>query len=142
MGLQIMPCRELAIGWKGMMSTEPISASDYPFRKSGWQHFNEKRPPNFKKRLFQTLIDNLICLTCPEMSLFSNDTAKEIRKDVLGAVGECGTEKSAGTPLDAIFRFSVGKVSVALRPGPDGGRKGMSSTEVIFTSVSSLFRSR
>lgn len=142
MGLQIIPCRELAMGWKGIMSKEPISVSDYPFRESGWQHFDEKRPPRFKKRPFQTLIDDLICRACLEKSLFSNDTAKDIRKDVLGAVGECGAEKRAGVPLDAIFRFSLGKISVALRPGPDGGRKGMSSTEVNFTSVFSLFRSR
>jgi hypothetical protein len=68
--------------------TEVIFASDYLFRKSGWQHFDEKRQPNFKKRPFQTLIDDLICRECPKKSLFSNDTTKDIRKDVLGIVGE------------------------------------------------------
>jgi hypothetical protein len=70
------------------MSTEVISASDYPFRKPGWQHFDEKRPPHFKKPPFQTRIDDLICRACPEKSLFSNDTAKDIWKDVLETVRE------------------------------------------------------
>ncbi len=67
-----------------MESTESISVSNYPFLRYDRQHFSKKRQPNFRNRPFYPLIGRLVLFTCPEMTLFSNDTAADIRKDGLG----------------------------------------------------------
>ena len=67
-----------------MRPTEAISASDSPSRRSDRQHFSKKRHPSFGNRPFHPLISRLALFTCPEMTLFSNDTAADIRKDGLG----------------------------------------------------------
>jgi hypothetical protein len=65
-------------------STVAISTSDCPFFWHGWQHFDEKRYPNFRKWPFQPLIGDLTPYFCPEMSSFSHDTAADSSEDGLG----------------------------------------------------------
>jgi hypothetical protein len=63
-----------------MHSTEPISASDYPLRESGRQHFSEMTPSDFRKRPFQPRIGDLNAFMGREIATFSNDTVADIQK--------------------------------------------------------------
>lgn len=90
-----------------MKSTEAISASDYPFFWKGWQHFDEKRQPNFRERLFQPLIGDLVPIYCQEMSTFSNDAGRDIFKDGLEAVREREAGKRQGVTLPVMIQSSV-----------------------------------
>jgi hypothetical protein len=56
-----------------MQSAESISASDYPFRKTFWPQFIEKRHPDLRDRPFQPPTGSLATIPCPEKATFSND---------------------------------------------------------------------
>jgi hypothetical protein len=57
----------------GMRSTEPIFASDHPFRESLWPQFIKKWPQCSGNRPFQLRISLEVPPACPEMASFSND---------------------------------------------------------------------
>ncbi len=59
-----------------MQSAEPISASDYPFRKTIWPQFIEKRHPDFRDRPFHPPTGSLATIPCPEKATFSNDAGQ------------------------------------------------------------------
>ena len=70
----------------------------------------------------------------PEMTLFSNDTRRDILKDGLGAVREIGAGKGQGPPFPAMVRSSVVRDECAAytgntrgpgRGGVNGGRFGL-----------------
>jgi hypothetical protein len=66
------------------MSTEPISAPDYPFRGTVWPQFSEKRHPDFRNRAIQSPIACLTIIPCTEKATFSNDAGPFPGNEVLG----------------------------------------------------------
>jgi len=82
-----------------MKSTGAILTPDEPFRRSDRQHFGKKRHPNFGNRLFHPPIGSMALITCPEMTLFSNDTGAFPGYKVLGNVpGLHGPGSRSGDP--------------------------------------------
>jgi hypothetical protein len=73
-------------GWFEVRSTGAISASDSPLFGADWQCSGEKPHYDLTKRRFQLLIGDLVSCQGPEISLFSNNAGRDIRKDMLGSV--------------------------------------------------------
>jgi len=96
-----------------MRSTEPISAPDYPFRRTFWPQFSEKRHPDFGNRAFQPPIASLAIIPCPEKATFSNNAGPIPGNKVLGDNRGGGLNEM---PWQWFRRFPVGN-------GAPGGQK-------------------
>jgi hypothetical protein len=86
-----------------MHTTESILTSDHPFFGVDRQHFGKKRLPSSGNRLFHPQIGSLALITCPEMTLFSNDTGavsgtRVLGDDPLGGMKETAWQRFGVSP--------------------------------------------
>jgi hypothetical protein len=109
-----------------MKSAGAISASNYPLIGPDRQCSGEKSHTVFTKRPFQTLIGDLISFPYPEITLFSNNAGRDIRKYVLvagqGLAGKGFLGIGPGRKREGVPEMrSSGAVSASVYPhfGPD-----------------------
>ncbi len=97
-----------------MMSTEAISAPDYPFRGTVWPQFSEKRHPDFGNRPFHPPITCLTIIPCPEKATFSNDAGPFHGNEVLGDDSRGGMKEK---PWQQLRLSTVGRGATGGQPG-------------------------